>query len=170
MEIIGLSDEFKNSKTLLVIVGALLLPFFNSVDTLFMGLFKIAGLSFGSVMKLTILFHGLVIVCLLALGYWALVKRKSGQVKIVLSPKKLKWWGIVSFLIVFSAGAMAFYMKLNQDTGYDLQQVRKEELTPTDLGYHILLHSALSITTNFLLFIIYFVIIFGRKRDIGRVA
>ena len=163
MDLVDIKDEFKNSKILLVVLGALLIPVTHSVDSLLAGLYKIFGLSIKSVLLLSISFHGLIIVCLLCLLYWTISNQKSEQAKIFLSLRTLKWWGMISFLIVITGAALSVYMKLYYDKTPDISQFDKEGLTIHDLAHLSTTQSGLLTLRNVILFIIYFVIVFRRR-------
>ncbi len=165
MDLLDITDEFKNSKVLLVVLGTLLIPVIHSVDSLLVGLYKIFGLSIKSFSILSISFHGLIIVCLAVALYWTFSNQNPGQAKISLSSRTLKKWGIISFSILVAGAAVSVYTKVYSDKTPDISQIDSEGLTINDLAYLSITQTGLMTLRNILLFIIYFVIVFRRKSD-----
>lgn len=168
MYIVDIKNEFKNSKILLIVLGTLLIPVINSVDSLLAGLYKISGLSIKSVLMLSTSFHGLIIVLLLCTLYWTISFRnqKSGQSTFFISRRTLVNWGVISFLILIAGGAINVYIKKYYDEqAPDLSQIDTGGLTITDIAYLTMTQTGLMILRNVLLFVIYFAIVFQRKLD-----
>lgn len=167
MDIIDIKDEFKNSKILLILLGTLLIPVINSVDSLLAGLCKLSGLSIKSVLILSTSFHGVIIVLLLVTLYWTISFRnqKSGQSRFLLSRRTLVNWGVISFLILIAGGAINVYIKKYHDEAPDLSQIDTGGLTITDIAYLTMTETGLMILRNVFLLTIYFVIVFQRKLD-----
>jgi hypothetical protein len=165
MDIVDFKHEFKNSKILLIVLGTLLIPVINSVDSLLAGLYEISGLSIKSGLILSTSFHGLIIVFLLCTVYWTISFRnqRSGQPKVFLSRRTLVNWGAISFLILIAGVAINVYIKKYYDEAPDLSQIDTGGLTITAIAYLTMTQTGLMILRNVLLFTIYFVIVFKRS-------
>lgn len=164
MEIIGIKNEFKNSKVLLVVLGTFLIPVLNSIDSLLSGLFKILGLSIKHLLIASISLHGLIIVSLMVGLYWIISSpRKSNkQAKIILSLRALKIWGLTSIILLIASAAFNIYFKLHGDKTPDVSQIN-DSFTPFDLANLTMTQTGLSTLRNILLLLIYFIIVFSRK-------
>lgn len=159
------SKEFRNSKLLFIVLGALLVPVVNSIDSLLAGLSKISGLSLKNLLILSISFHGLIITSLISVFYWvnSSNKHKDGEVKVLLSLKTLKIGGLISFFIFVAAAAVNLYFKVITDEVTEISQINIGNLTMSDLAYLSTAQTGLIILRNILLFTIYFLIVFRRR-------
>jgi hypothetical protein len=104
MDILDSKHEIKNSKVLWLILGILLIPVFNSVDSLFARLFKISGFPIFTRIVLSVGLHTIIIVGLLASLFWIIrnwnVENPSMK---VLTLKHFRIYGLV-FLAILLAG------------------------------------------------------------------
>ena len=165
MEIVDIKDEFKNSKILLIILGVLFIPVINSLDSLLFGFCKMSGLSIKSILMLSILLHGIIIVFVLFILYWIISFRipESIQPKFSLTQRTLKNWGIISFFILIAGSVINLYVKKYYDEIFYFSKIESEGLTTTEIAYLSMILSGLTLLRNVLLFTVYFVIAFKRK-------
>lgn len=161
MEFIQIRENVKNSRLLLIILVALLIPVINSVESLLVSLCIVLGLPLKSLFIFSISLQGLSILGLIVLI--VAVKAKRYQPRILLSLQMFRFVGLALLSIMVVAIILNYYIKVNFPRTLDLDQINTTNIDAFDLGYLYFTQSGLVMLRNVILFIAYFAIVFEKS-------
>lgn len=161
MEFIQIGENVKNSRLLLIIIVALLIPVINSVESLLVSLCIVLRLPLKSLFIFSISLQGLLILGLIVLI--VAVKAKRYQPGILLSLQTFRFVGLALLSIMVVAIILNYYIKVNFPRTLDLDQINTTNIDAFDLGYLYFTQSGLVILRNVILFIAYFAIVFEKS-------
>jgi hypothetical protein len=164
MDVIDTKDV-KNSATLFIIVGMLLVLLINSVDSLILRLFSVtfSVLPFIWLTIFLISFHGLIAIMLIVLLFRIVASQESERKNptILLSLRSFRTFGLLMVAIIASSVVLNSYVKSPLDEPVDLSKVAYAD--PGDIIDLALVQNGVILLKNVILIIIFFVIVFKKK-------
>ena len=157
MNVIQTSDEIENSAILFIILGAMLFPAINSVDTIFLEASKrvFTILPIEAQQISSVIFHGLVLFALGILLFRLL--QKTGFRTIRISLKTIRITGFIFALLILISTIIRFY-----NEAYDKETIELSKIEYVDIGdlaYLTLVSGGVTMLMNILLFCVFLVIV-----------
>ncbi len=164
MDIVDSRQEIKNSKLLWLILGILLIPVFNSVDSLVGGLFKIVGFSIMARVMLSTILQAFITLGLLAILFWIIRKWNiESPPWTVLTLKTFKTYGFIFLIIIVTGRVISFFVLKNIDNEIELIEESERYDVLRDSTYWHLASAIFSVVREILIFSIYFVVVLKNK-------
>jgi hypothetical protein len=161
MDIIDSRPEIRNSKVLYLILGVLLIPVLNSVDSLAGGLFKMLGLSVISRFALSLAFQSAIILGLLGILVWIITNwHVEKPPKTALTLKRFRTYGILFLIILVAGKIVSFFVLVNFSIELELLETSQRSDILRDSAYLHAASTILSTVREIVLFAMYFVIVF----------
>jgi hypothetical protein len=160
MNLIETGPEVKNSKLLFLLLGMLIIPVINAVDSLLTDIFRVtfSTLPLKSLLTVSITFHGLILLSLTYILIMIIRQTTVDGPRVLVSKKTFQTVGISFIIIIVLSRVIHLLVKPEHGDTIDLSKVYYADTT--DLAYLYLIQGGLIFLRNVIVFVTFFLAIY----------